>query len=372
MTNITKEQIIEALRHVRYPGTREDLVTSGMLQDDIMIDGKKVSFSICFPKERDPFSASVVKAAESSILNYISEDIDIKGNITSIFPSPQPKKNEAYLGEVKNIVAIFSGKGGVGKSTVTANLAVALSLKGYKVGVLDADIHGPSMPKMFGVEDAQPFAEHIEGKGDAIAPIIAYNGIKILSIGFFVDANKALIWRGSMASNALTQLLTESNWGELDYLLIDMPPGTSDIHLTLVQTVGLTGAIIVTTPQQVALIDARRGIDMFTTDKVEVPVLGLIENMAWFTPAELPNNRYYLFGREGGKKLAEELSIPLLAQIPIVQSVCDAGDSGLPVAAHTGTMLATYFENLANNVVMQVNKRNNDAPPTKKVEVTNR
>lgn len=362
----TKEQIIKALSQVRYPGTRQDIVSSGMLQEDLKIEGNKVFFSILFPKAHDPFSTSVVKAAEATLKSFVSEDLEVKG--TPLFPEPTPEPKNMLQG-VKNIVAIFSGKGGVGKSTVTANLAVALSLEGFKVGVLDADIHGPSMPKMFGVEGARPVAVSTENGAEAIAPIEVYNGIKLLSIGFFVEPDKALIWRGSMASNALTQLLTESAWGDLDYLLIDMPPGTSDIHLTLVQTVALTGVVVVTTPQEVALIDARKGIDMFTTDKVEVPVLGLIENMSWFTPAELPTNRYYIFGKEGGKKLAQEMGIPLLAELPLVQSICDSGDAGLPIASHSGSLLASYFKDLATKLHTEVEKRNREIPPSHKVEV---
>lgn len=368
---LSKDLIIEALRHVRYPGTGADLVSSGMLQDDIVIDGNRISFSIAFPKAQDPFSASLIKASEAAILRYLGEDVDIKGRITPIFPAPEPKIKDALLG-VKNIVAVFSGKGGVGKSTITANLAVALSLQGYKVGVLDADIHGPSLPKMFGMEGARPQAVEYEGGGEAIAPIETYNNIKLLSIGFFIDPEKALIWRGSMASNALNQLLTESAWGKLDYLLIDMPPGTSDIHLTLVQTIGLTGVVIVTTPQEVALADARRGIDLFTTEKIEVPILGLVENMAWFTPAELPENRYYIFGKGGGKRLAEDKNIPLLGEIPLIQSICESGDSGLPVASHSGTMLSQYFADLAERLRFEVEKRNNEKPPTQKVTISNR
>lgn len=368
--NITPQQIIEALRHVRYPGSKEDIVSSGMLQDDICINGRKVTFSIRFTKTKDPFMASLIKAAETAILTYVSEDIEIKGNVQAIYDAP-PVRVENFLEGVKNTIAVFSGKGGVGKSTITANLAVALSLRGHSVGILDADIHGPSMPKMFGVEEEHPGVVVIEGKGEAIEPIEVYNGIKLLSIGFFVDRDKALIWRGSMASNAVSQLLNQGNWGELDYLLIDMPPGTSDIHLTLVQTIGLTGIVIVTTPQEVALIDARKGIDMFTNDKVAVPILGLVENMSWFTPEELPDNRYYIFGRNGGVKLAKEMEIPLLAQLPIVQSVCQSGDTGLPVAAHAGTILSNYFDNFAACVEEEVARRNRETPPSRKVEVSN-
>lgn len=367
--NITAQQIQAALELVRYPGQNENIINSGILHPEVNIDGNKVELRLLFSKKRDPFANSLMKAVESSIHTHISPDIEVV--CQAVFPDEEPKKPKPnMLAHVKNIVAVFSGKGGVGKSTVTANLAVALSLRGHKVGILDADIHGPSMPKMFGVEDERPAVVEIEGVGDAIEPVTVYNGIKMLSIGFFSDPDKALIWRGSMASNALQQLLTQGDWGELDFLLIDMPPGTGDIHLTLVQTIGLTGVVVVTTPQEVALIDARKGIDMFTTDKVSVPVLGLVENMAWFTPRELPENKYYIFGKEGGKRLAEEMQIPLLAQLPLVQSVCESGDSGLPIATHTDTMMAQYFDAFAERFEVEVMRRNEEEPPTQKVEIT--
>ena len=271
------------------------------------------------------------------------------------------------LPQVKNIIGISSGKGGVGKSTVAANLAVALAKLGYKVGLLDADIFGPSMPKMFQVEDARPYAEKIDGR-DMIIPVEKY-GVKLLSIGFFVDPDQATLWRGGMASNALKQLIGDAAWGELDYFLIDLPPGTSDIHLTVVQTLAMTGAVVVSTPQAVALADARKGINMFTNDKVNVPILGLVENMAWFTPAELPDNKYYIFGREGAKKLAEEMNVPLLGQIPIVQSICENGDKGTPVALDENTMTGRAFLSLAAAVVRQVDRRNVEKAPTQIVEM---
>ena len=341
-----------------------------MLQDDIRIEGSKVSFSIKFAKSNDPFKASVIKAAEQAILTYIAPDVEVRGNVKAVFDEPQKVERDNPLEGVRNTLAVFSGKGGVGKSTLTANLAVALARKGYRVGLLDADIYGPSMPKMFACEDARPVIETIEGRGDTIQPIEVAEGIKLLSIGFFVDPDKALLWRGSMASNALSQLIKDGNWGELDYLLIDMPPGTSDIHLTLVQTIGLSGAIVVTTPQEIALIDARKGIDMFLTDKVNVPVLGIVENMSWFTPEELPNNKYYIFGNGGGARLAEELGLPLLGQIPLVQGVCEAGDEGTPVALGENTLLAEYFSDLADRVAKQVALRNETLPETKKVIVS--
>lgn len=366
--NIYPNLILEALKHVRYPGTGKDIVTSGMVQDNIRIEGKKVSFSLIFEKPNDPFAKSVVKAAEQAILTYIGEEVDIKGNV-DIAVKEQPKpKPASILPDVKNIIAVFSGKGGVGKSTVSSNLAISLAALGYKVGLLDADIHGPSVPKMFGVEHEQPYVEEKDGK-QKVMPIEKY-GIKLLSIGFFVSQENALVWRGSMASNALKQLITDADWGELDYFVMDLPPGTGDIHLTLVQTMGITGAIAVTTPQDVALADARKGINMFTGDKVNVPVLGLIENMAWFTPAELPENKYYIFGKEGGKRLAEELNIPLLGQIPIVQSIREGGDTGIPVAVNENTILGLAFRDLAARVVEQVELRNSTMAATKKVEIT--
>lgn len=359
--------ILDALSHVRYPGTGKDIVSSEMVEDDLRIDGNKISFSIIFEKINDPFAKSVVKAAEQAILTYVDGQADIKGNIT-IKSKEQPKVvAENPLSEVKNIIAVSSGKGGVGKSTVSSNLAVALARLGYKVALLDADIHGPSVPKMFGLENARPVLENIQGK-DMIIPEEKF-GVKILSIGFFVDPNSALVWRGGMASNALKQLITDTHWGELDYFILDLPPGTSDIHLTLVQMLGITGAIVVSTPQEVALADARKGINMFQGEKVNVPVLGLVENMAWFTPEELPNNKYYLFGREGCKRLSEELNIPLLGQIPIVQSICEGGDMGAPIATQENSMVGIAFLNLAQKVVEQVDYRNQHLAPTKKVEM---
>ena len=320
--------ILDALATVRYPGTGKNLVEAEMVADNLRIDGMTVSFSLIFEKPTDPFMKSMLKAAETAIHTYVSPDVQV----TITAESKQAARPEVgkLLPQVKNIVGISSGKGGVGKSTVSANLAVALAKLGYKVGLLDADIFGPSMPKMFQVEDARPYAERIDGR-DMIIPVEKY-GVKLLSIGFFVDPDQATLWRGGMASNALKQLIADAAWGELDYFLIDLPPGTSDIHLTVVQTLAMTGAIVVSTPQAVALADARKGINMFTNDKVNVPILGLVENMAWFTPAELPENKYYIFGKEGAKKLAEEMNVPLLGQIPIVQSICEGGDNGTPVA----------------------------------------
>ena len=355
--------IMDALAKVRYPGTGKDLVTMGMVEDNIRIDGNKVSFSLLFEKPNDPFIKSVVKAAETAILTYVGEEVDIKGNITVDAKQAARPEPDKLLPEVKNIIAVSSGKGGVGKSTVAANLAVALALQGHKVGLLDADIFGPSMPKMFGVEEERPYSVHKDGR-DLIEPVEKY-GVKLLSIGFFVSPTTATLWRGGMACSALKQLIADADWGELDYFILDTPPGTSDIHLTLLQTLSITGAVIVSTPQQVALADARKGIDMYQNDKVNVPILGLIENMAYFTPAELPENKYYIFGKEGCKNLAKEMNVPLLAQIPIVQSICEGGDDGAPAATKVDSITGQAFLSLAQSVVTVVNRRNAEKAPTK-------
>ena len=361
--------IIDALKNVRYPGNGKNIVDLDMIEDDIRIDGNKVSFSLIFEKPTDPFIKSLVKAAETAILTYISPEVDIKGNIAVKTRRPLPEKPANPLPGVKNIIGISSGKGGVGKSTVASNLAVALAREGYKVGLLDADIFGPSVPKMFGVEDEQLFMHNVDGR-DLIIPVERY-GIKLLSIGFVVDKNAPVLWRGGMASNALKQLITDADWGELDYFLIDMPPGTSDIHLTLVQTLGITGVVIVSTPQQVALADARKGIAMFMGEKVNVPILGLVENMAWFTPAPHPDERYYIFGREGGVELAKELGVKLLAQIPVVGTICEGGDNGAPIALED-SIAGHAFMHLAHETIDAINTRNNNLPPTVKVDVSKR
>lgn len=361
--------IIDALKNVRYPGNGKNIVELDMIEDDIRIDGNKVSFSLIFEKPTDPFIKSLVKAAETAILTYISPEVDIKGNIAVKTRKPLPEKPANPLPGVKNIIGISSGKGGVGKSTVASNLAVALAREGYKVGLLDADIFGPSVPKMFGVEDEQLFMHNVDGR-DLIIPVERY-GIKLLSIGFVVDKNAPVLWRGGMASNALKQLITDADWGELDYFLIDMPPGTSDIHLTLVQTLGITGVVIVSTPQQVALADARKGIAMFMGEKVNVPILGLVENMAWFTPAPHPDERYYIFGREGGVELAKELGVKLLAQIPVVGTICEGGDNGAPIALED-SIAGHAFMHLAHETIDAINTRNNNLPPTVKVDVSKR
>ena len=365
--------ITDALQTVTYPGTKKNLIESEMLADDVRIAGSSVSFTLIFPRDTDPFLKSTVKAAEAAIRYAVSQHegddsgkemtIDIKLEYKS---KPRPEVGK-LLPEVKNVIAVSSGKGGVGKSTVSANLAISLARLGYKVGLLDTDIFGPSMPKMFDVEGERPYAVPVDGR-QLIQPIEKY-GVKLLSIGFFVNPDTATLWRGGMASNALKQLIADANWGDLDYFILDTPPGTSDIHLTLLQTLAITGAVIVSTPQSVALADARKGIDMYRNDKVNVPILGMVENMAWFTPAELPGNKYYIFGKEGCKKLAEELNIPLLAQIPLVQSICEDGDKGMPAACHPESITGQAFLNLAQAVVTMVNRRNREQPKTKIVPV---
>ena len=342
------QQIIDALQHVRYPGTGKNLIESGMLEDDIRISGLEVSFSLIFEKDNDPFRKSVVKAAETAIHTYVDENAAVHIHTKFIKQNMAPKTDSVENLRAAQVIAIHSGKGGVGKSTISANLAITLAKMGYKVGLLDADIHGPSIPKMFHTEGCRPVSTPVNGR-NLIEPIEQY-GVKMLSIGFFVDPQQAVVWRGGMASNAIKQLIQDANWGELDYFLIDLPPGTSDIHLTLVQHLHLTGAIVVTTPQPVALVDARKGVDMFINEKINVPVLGLVENMAWFTPAELPNNRYYIFGKDGGKQLAEELNIPLLGQVPLVQSIREGGDEGTPIALQDGHPASQMFESICQHL----------------------
>ena len=345
--------IIDALATVTYAGTKKNLVESEMLVDDIRIDGMKVSFSLLFPKETDPFLKSTVKAAEAAIHYHVSKDVEVTIK-TEYKTAPRPK-DEPLLPGVKHIIAISSGKGGVGKSTVSANTAVALARLGYSVGLLDTDIFGPSMPKMFGCEDARPYASETENGRQLIEPIERY-GVKLLSIGFFVSPQTAMLWRGGMACSALKQLIADANWGELDFLILDTPPGTSDIHLSLLQLLKITGAVIVSTPQAVALADARKGIDMYQNEKVKVPIIGLVENMAYFTPAELPEKKYYIFGKDGCKNLAESLGLPLLAQIPIVQSICETGDEGRPAVTDVASPTGQAFLALAQAIASKARR----------------
>ncbi len=357
--------IIEALNTVRYPGSGKSIVEMGMVGDDIRIAGNRVSLSLHFDKPTDPFIKSVVRAAEAAITSRVGNDVEIAGNIAVVTRELPTEVARPVLPGVKNIIGVSSGKGGVGKSTIATNLAVSLAAQGYSVGLLDADIFGPSVPKMFGIEDEQLYIRHDDEGHNLIIPIERY-GVKVLSIGFVVDKEKAVLWRGAMASNALKQLITEGDWGELDYFIIDMPPGTSDIHLTLVQTLAITGAVVVTTPQQVALADARKGVAMFMGQQVNVPVLGIVENMSWFTPASHPDEHYYIFGHDGGKELAEALNVPLLGQVPLVASICRSGDDGVPVVLQN-SISGEAFHALARAVVNAVDNRNATLPPTRRV-----
>ncbi len=373
---LNKNNVLKTLEKVLYPGNGKNIVELDMI-DNLSVDGNTVKFDLTFEKDSDPFINSVKQASVKILEDAFGKGtINIRGNITAKAKQltqeaeVNTEAGKNGLGKVKNIVAVASGKGGVGKSTVAVNLAVAMAMHGYKVGLIDADIFGPSIPKMFGLEDEKPRGKKEDGK-EWILPFEKF-GVKMLSVGFFVDKNSALVWRGPMASNALKQLLNDTDWGELDYLICDLPPGTSDIHLTLVQTVAVTGAVIVSTPQEVALADARKGIGMFNTKGIDVPVLGLIENMAWFTPEELPDNKYYIFGKEGCKKLARESGVPLLGQIPLVQSIREGGDEGKPAATNLNSITGTAFEEVAVEMMNQVDIRNKKQPPTKRVEIKNK
>lgn len=363
--NITKEKVLEALSKVMDPDLGKDLVTLNMI-DKVEIDGNNISFEVVLTTPACPLKEVMRKDCEKALTEQFGEGAF---NMKVTFGSSVTTTRLAgaqLLPEVKNIVAVASGKGGVGKSTVTANLAVALAQAGAKVGVIDADIYGPSVPTMFNCEAEKPTVTTVNGK-QMIKPIEQY-GVKLLSIGFLAPSDGAIVWRGPMATSALKQFISDAQWGDLDYLLIDLPPGTSDIHLTLVQTIPVTGAVIVTTPQKVALADARRGFSMFKQGGVDVPILGIVENMAYFTPEELPDNKYYIFGEEGGKKLAEEKEVPLLGEIPLVQSIRESGDNGYPAALKEG-VLASAFKSLAENIASQVAIRNATQEKTKVVEI---
>jgi ATP-binding protein involved in chromosome partitioning len=363
----TEEKIIETLHLVKHPKENKSVVELGYISNIKSNEGK-ISLDLTLKNPKDPFAKSIVKGIEGTLKFYLAEDLQVEVHQkVDALKAVQFNAPVKPLSKVKNIIAVASGKGGVGKSTVAANLAIGLAKTGAKVGLLDADLYGPSAPIMFGLQGVQPASFERDGKV-YIVPVEKY-GVKVISLGFFIDPKKALIWRGAMATSALNQLINDSSWGELDFLVLDMPPGTGDIHLTIVQTLSLTGAVVVSTPQDVALADARKGVAMFQQPDINVPVLGIIENMAWFTPEELPNNKYYIFGKDGAKKLAEELNVPLLGQIPIVQSIREGGDSGHPVALDTDNPAGMAFRTLAENVIKQVQWRNENLDPTKIVEI---
>jgi ATP-binding protein involved in chromosome partitioning len=349
---ITKEKVLEALSHVDDPDLKKDLVTLGMVKD-IVIDGKNVAFTVVLTTPACPMKELIKKACENAIIHYVDKEAVPQVNMTA---NVTTQRQGNVLPKVKNIIAVASGKGGVGKSTVSANLACALAMQGARVGLIDADIYGPSVPIMFDVVNEKPMLRDIDGKS-YLVPVESY-GVKLLSIGFFADVNQAVVWRGPIAVRALNQLLSEADWGELDYMIVDLPPGTGDIHLSLVAAVPITGAVIVSTPQNVALADAKKAVSMFRMPAINVPVLGIVENMAYFTPAELPENKYYIFGREGASRLADSLELPLLGQIPLVQSICEAGDAGRPAVLQKDTPQALAFLELAGNIAQQVAIRN--------------
>lgn len=366
---LNKQDILKALETITVPGEGQSMVESGAITN-VVTFGDEVIVDITI---KNP-SLQAKKRVEVDILKTIHDLVYEKAKVTVNVKVDAPAKPKANVIKgnpipgIQNIVAVASGKGGVGKSTVTANLAVTLAKMGFKVGVLDADIYGPSIPIMFDVESERPLAVNINGKSK-MKPIENY-GVKVLSIGFFTQPNQAVVWRGPMAAKALNQMIFDAHWGELDFMLIDLPPGTGDIHLSIMQSLPITGAVVVSTPQNVALADAKKGVAMFQQESISVPVLGIIENMAYFTPEELPDNKYYIFGKEGAKNLAEDLQVPFLGEIPLVQSIREAGDVGRPAALQTATPLEQAFEKLTQNVVQEVVRRNEDLPPTEAIKIT--
>jgi ATP-binding protein involved in chromosome partitioning len=358
---LVPKNISDTLKRILFPGSDKNIVDLEMVQE-VRIAGRRISFSLVFQTEDDPSIGLVSQSCKDVLLREYGREYEVV-----ITAKSSNRMIPPVLPGVRNIIAIASGKGGVGKSTMAVNLAVSLAKKGAKVGLVDADIFGPSIPKMFGEEEAHPYFEKINGR-DRIVPIEKF-GVKFLSIGFFANKNDALIWRGPVASNALKQLMSDGSWGELDFLLVDLPPGTSDIQLTLVQSVAVTGAVIVTTPQEVALADVVKGVAMFKSKGINVPVLGIIENMSWFTPAELPENKYYIFGKDGGKELAKSMNIPLLGQVPIVMRIREGGDNGLPAACDEQSASGIAFEQLANELITQLEHRNIYFEPTQKVSI---
>jgi ATP-binding protein involved in chromosome partitioning len=351
--NITKEQVLEALKNVDDPDLKKDLVTLGMIKD-LEVNGKNVSFTVVLTTPACPMKEMIHKACVNAVLHFVDKDALV--NVTMTANVTGANKKGPLLPYVKNIIAVASGKGGVGKSTIASNLAVALAMQGAKVGLVDADIYGPSQTIMFDVVHEKPLIKEVDGV-NKIIPVESY-GVKLLSIGFFADTSQAIVWRGPMASKALTQMFSDAEWGELDYMILDLPPGTGDIHLSLVGAIPISGAVIVSTPQNVALADAQKGVGMFQMPQINVPVLGIVENMAYFSPAELPNNKYYIFGKDGAKALAEKMNVPLLGEIPLVQSICEAGDAGRPAVLQQNTPQAIAFMEMASNIAQQVSMVN--------------
>ena len=365
---LTQEAILSALQNITLPNEDQNIVESGAIKN-IQIFGTDVELDVEIKNPTLQYKKKVEVDCIKAIHDYAFEKSKVKVNLVINAPEKETKIKGNAIPGVKNIVAVSSGKGGVGKSTIAANLAVGLVDLGYKVGVIDADIYGPSMHIMFGMEGATPSTIEVGGKSK-IKPLESY-GVKLLSIGFFAQSQQAVVWRGPMASKALNQLLWDTHWGELDYLVVDLPPGTGDIHLSLVQSIPLTGAVVVSTPQNIALADAKKGINMFRMDSIDVPVLGMVENMSYFTPEELPDNKYYIFGKEGAKGLAEQMDIDLLAEIPIVQSVREAADAGRPAILQGATPIALELLKMTKNIVASIKKRNINLAPTKAVELTN-
>ena len=367
---LNKQDILKALESITVPGEGQNMIESGAVKN-VMTFADEVIVDITI---KNP-SLQAKKRTEVDIMKTIHDLVYEKAKVKVNVKVDAPKKEATNqikgnpIPGIQNIVAVASGKGGVGKSTVTSNMATTLSKMGFKVGILDADIYGPSIPIMYDVADARPLAVNIDGKSK-MKPVENY-GVKILSIGFFTQPNQAVIWRGPMAAKALNQMIFDAAWGELDFLLIDLPPGTGDIHLSIMQSLPITGAVVVSTPQNVALADAKKGVAMFQQENINVPVLGMVENMSYFTPKELPDNKYYIFGQEGAKNLAEDLNVPFLGEIPLVQSIREAGDAGRPAVLQENTPQAIAFNKFADNVVKSVENRNENLDPTKKVEITN-
>jgi ATP-binding protein involved in chromosome partitioning len=363
----TKKDITKALETITAPGEGKSLVESGALKNIVTFD-KEIIVDVTISNPTLQAKKKVEVEIMKAIHQHVDQKADVKVNVTAVVPTTPLKPEKPKVPGIQNIIAIASGKGGVGKSTITANMAVSLQKMGFKVGILDADVYGPSTHLMFDVANARPLSVEIDGRSK-MQPIESY-GVKILSLGFFTDANQAVIWRGAMASKALNQMIFDAHWGELDFLLIDLPPGTGDIHLSIVQAIPVTGAVIVSTPQNIALADAKKGVAMFKQENINVPVLGIVENMSYFTPAELPDNKYYIFGKDGAKNLAEDIDTAFLGEVPLVQSIREAGDVGHPVALQENSPLENAFSEITKKALSQLVKRNSDLPPTEVVRIT--